>query len=350
MELGSEFNFNYENTQRCDDNIFLYLNKYNTIYTNSGRSALLLLQSIIKKGKILFPSYTCTSILDCYKNNYDIEYYNINSDLSVDIQSLYDQIDNTTSAIYIQNYFGATVSNELIETLHRIKSIYNLVIIEDTTHSIFTRPISCGDYCICSLRKWFSITDGGVLYSKNSLSLINLSYIKKWNSTEKLHAMMLKTIFLEDKVDTNSLYRFLYMKAENQLDSAQVPYLLSDFSEYILHCCSIQSMISIRKNNYYFLHSNIKNNNINIMLPYDDSICPYTMVVRVPERDYFRSYLMQQKIYCAVHWPIDNRLQQFSTSVELSNNILSLPIDQRYSQKEMKYLVDSINAYQAFII
>jgi hypothetical protein len=67
----------------------------------------------------------------------------------------------------------------------------------------------------------------------------------------------------------------------------------------------------------------------------------------VPDRDDFRKYLMENSIYCAVHWPFDGLArEERPLAVSLSNNILSLPIDQRYGEKEMAYLANVIDAYK----
>ena len=65
MELGSEYHLNLDELSECGDNVFSYLNEYNCVYTDSGRSAIRLLSKNMK-GRILMPEYICESVINCF--------------------------------------------------------------------------------------------------------------------------------------------------------------------------------------------------------------------------------------------------------------------------------------------
>ena len=77
MELGSNFELDLTQSEYKKDNIFNYLNDYYTVYTDSGRSAIRLLNKALKKGTILLPDYICESVLDIFKNDFRICFYRI---------------------------------------------------------------------------------------------------------------------------------------------------------------------------------------------------------------------------------------------------------------------------------
>ena len=63
---------------------------------SSGRAALYhilkLLSTYNKFTKVLLPDYLCESVIDAVrKSKFEIEFYNINSDLSIDLESLHNK-------------------------------------------------------------------------------------------------------------------------------------------------------------------------------------------------------------------------------------------------------------------
>lgn len=159
ISIGGDFEFDLNKLSLVNDNIYDYLKEYNTIYLNSGRSAIYLLNNILPNefGEILLPKYICRSIIESFKDKFKINFYNIKINFEIDMQDLKSKLTAKTKAIFIINYFGFLQKKYIIDT---IKS-YNITIIEDTTHSIFTNKNAIGDYCVCSLRKWFPVSGGG---------------------------------------------------------------------------------------------------------------------------------------------------------------------------------------------
>lgn len=70
--------------------------------------------------------------------------------------------------------------------------------------------------------------------------------------------------------------------------------------------------------------------------------------VYIPEiRDSIRKELIENRIYCPVHWPAPVQLDVAARekSENIYNQIMSIPCDQRYKEQDMKRLVDIINSY-----
>lgn len=346
MELGSNFELDITQLSYKQDNIFSYLKDYHAVYTDSGRSALKILDKTLKKGIVLLPAYICESVIDVYKKDNQIRFYKINPDMTIDIDDLKSKMDSQVTVIYLMHYFGSIQNDEVLEYLHEAKENYRCCIVEDTTHSIFTREKTIGDYCVCSLRKWFPITDGGVLYTQKDISdQCNMTLYQKNLFYDSLEAMILKKYYIQYGVDCNSIYREIFAKSEQRLDMQTEIYQMSDISMNILECISITQLQAKRKKNYDQLKGKLKNVPVKDVLSTDNFV-PLVYPVYVENRNQFRQYLMENKIYCAVHWPLAGTgLETDSDAVKIYENIISLPIDQRYESMHMEYLAQVIEAY-----
>lgn len=358
MELGSEYSLDLSALSKTSDNLFSYLSDIkHSFYYDSGRSALRMLVSLFKNNyKVFLPEYICESVINCFERS-NVQFYRINNDFSIDIEDLKSKLENfasTTpynptsihSVIFLMHYFGALQSNDSLDRIKELAEKYNSLIIEDTTHSIFSSKLTIGDYAICSIRKWFPISKGGVLYSNTAPLGLPTYSPEPSTDNEKVAGLILKDLYIKNKLDCNELYRKIFKNYESRIDNQQIIYSISDLDRYIVECINIPRLVQRRQNNYLYVKSVIKVNGIIPTVIIKDNECPFSFPIRVPDRDDFRQYLIQNNIYCAVHWPADNicpneRPQANANSKEL----ISLPIDQRYSQNELNYMIDVISKY-----
>ncbi|EOU1949016.1 hypothetical protein DMN27_14670, partial [Clostridium perfringens] len=57
-----------------------------------------------------------------------------------------------------------------------------------------------------------------------------------------------------------------------------------------------------------------------------------------------KKYLIENNIYVATYWnEVLEKVEMNSTEEYLVKNLIALPIDQRYSDKEMNLILDLIN-------
>lgn len=163
IELGSEFNISLNNLQIVDDNLFTYLNGYNVQWYDYGRSAIRHIPVPAGK-KILLPEFICESVIDCFNKDL-ISFYGVDDEFYINIDSLLDKIDDSVGCIYIAHYFGFLQKTGDLEMIKKIAANHGIIIIEDTTQSLFSSHQLCGDYAISSIRKWMAVSMGGVLYT-----------------------------------------------------------------------------------------------------------------------------------------------------------------------------------------
>lgn len=346
MELGSDFELDLSGLCTTEDTIYSYLKDYHTLFLDSGRSALSILSLNLKQGTILLPSYICNSVINIYQSKTNLDFYNINKDFSIDLEDLESKINEQTTTVYLMHYFGKIQSQETINILYELQRKYKFLIIEDTTHSIFTKRRTIGDYCVCSLRKWFPVMDGAVLYSRQGFGGIEVEQIPIKTPSRKLEAMILKNFYLKKQVACNEIYRNIFQTEEIKFDNQKKIYQISHISRSLLEYFPIKKMCDTRKNNYNLLKNYLKGNyNIESILNEDDAV-PLTYPIYIKNRDRFRQYLKEKHIYCAVHWPLKGSiLENNKEANDIYKNIISLPIDQRYTNNHMDYLNTIINNF-----
>lgn len=343
-EIGSEFNLDFQmlNHEPCRT-VMDYLHDYHTVYTDSGRSAIAILSQKIKSGSILLPDYICSSVINCFSSDYEIEYYKINKDLLIDLEDLTGRINNKTKMVYLLSYFGALNQQNVVLELQKQKQKYNFIIIEDTTHSIFSNPNVIGDYCICSLRKWFPIPDGGVLYSKMEFDITSILLEYNPVSSMKAYAMILKTLYLNNGFDYNKTYRKMFYDTEKFLGEKTKAYPISIISKFLLAYQDVDQMVEKRKINYDYLLKGIMELGIEMSCCINAGDCPFCLPIYSPERNKLKKYLIENQIFCAVHWPEAEVKRTGSKEGEnISRRILSLPVDQRYTQGDMMRIIETL--------
>ncbi len=346
MELGSEYPLNLSD-YRCEvqDNIFMLLSGFHAAYFDSGRSAVRAAESMLPGGKVLLPAYICKSVIEAFRGR-EIVFYNIDKDFNADILNLAEKVEDEPPAIlYMLSYWGKRFRQDILEDVRHICKAKNIAIIEDTTHSIFSELNAVGDLCVCSLRKWFPIARGGVLYSRNALKLEN--DIDNDASEIKMAAMLMKQLYIEGRLECNELYRQVFMEDAKELDRCCRIQQLPPFSEFILRRSSIWNMIEKRKKNYQLLSESADRfTSFSPAIRCSEEEVPFAYPVYADNRNEFRSFLMKSKIYCAIHWPIeDERQKKFSHNAERMEHMISIPLDQRHGREHMIYLLDVLEKW-----
>ncbi len=371
MELGSEFDLDLSRLTDTHDTIFTYLKDFRAIYTDSGRSALRMLSGLLQGKAILMPDYVCETIAEALPEDCHIIYYPVNYLFQINVEKLEELLQvYSIQFLYVMHYFGALQQESCIAHIARLKQKYHLTVIEDTTHSLFTARKTIGDYIVASLRKWFPIPDGGVLYADRSCSLPEYPKSKK-PASQKVEAMLLKKLYLTENFDCNVKYREIFAKEEDAFRDQTCAYRMSDMSRFLLSHFSIESMCHSRqrnvaqlleglhkmqcvlghnirhiseadKNNIYCIAEGFQHGYGVAISPQPTDI-PLALPIYTAKRDFLRKLLMEDKIYCAVHWPLGHPAA-YAESRWMEAHILSLPIDQRYQKEEMQYLLDCLEA------
>ncbi len=353
--MGYDFNLEVRRLTLKEDNVFNYLKDYNCIYVDSGRSCIKLISQLAADSEVLVPAFSCFAVIYGFSCGVKPVFYAVNEDFTIDFEDLEKKITKDTKGLYITNYFGRFMSDSDAQRVKEIKEKHNLIVIEDNTQSIYSGEPKVGDYCLSSIRKWFAVPDGGVIYSKKSLDKIDISGLKKdCKQDDKLYPQILKSMIIKDLIDCPVSYvADLFAKVEEELnyygDNNEM-FLMSDFTEFVYKCNEIYPMIEKRRENEKYLRTLIKSPYLRQAISErSPNECPFNMPMYCEYRDEMWNYLVENfNIYPSVLWKTHfyKPVKDIGKTAKMGKEIISFPIDQRYSKEDMEYMAEAINSFK----
>lgn len=305
---------------------FLEFEKYdghefheNCIALNSGRNCLRYLIRARTIKRIWLPKLLCSAIEEtCIEEKVEVLYYSINQQLRPILPSISDG-----DWFYLINYYGQYSKNELISYCKRYKNV-----IIDNAQAFYDYPLDSID-TIYTCRKFFGVSDGGYLYTK-SVFEGELSQDESFSRLEFLAGRFEKS--------ANEFYT-AYQNNEEVISKLPLK-TMSKFTHNLLRSIDYKKEAKIRKKNFNRLHKLFKDINLlNVVIPQG----PYMYPLLLENGVDFRNRLQKEKIYIPLLWPnVLKDLQDVDTEYWLSNNILPLPCDQRYTISDMDYMAKLI--------
>lgn len=344
LEIGSEF-WLEQNGNNSEVPPFTVNETMDIKYLMNGRGAInyLLNELKISNRTVYLPSYLCESVIQPFEeHNYSVYFYDINDDLTIDIESI--SFEKSVGIFFVLSYFGFNTH----ENFREIRGKFNksTVIIEDTTHSLFSDTVNIeSDYKIASIRKWLGTPSGGFVAGRN-LSDNKLDANEKFISLRK-DALLMKSEYMNSKLTTKHFLN-IFSEAEELIDVDAGSYKMDDESMKIINSYNYEKLKKRRIDNYNYLLSNISNEKIEIIFPnLTSDIVPMFFPIYSEKRDELRKYLISKQIYCPIHWPVPELLDNIEdfNSKNIYKSILSIPCDQRYSEFDMNRIVEVINEW-----
>jgi hypothetical protein len=333
-EIGSEFLLEKINSKKISKEY------EKCLFLENGRQCYKVLNDKLK-GKILFPAYACESMIQNIGKD-RIIYYDVDYNLDIDFHSISDEDINSAEAFVYINYYGFSQSKKNLEKIQKLKE-KNILIVEDITHSAFSGFEFIGDVLICSIRKWFGIEGLGILYT-NKFDFTDLEFCDENTfSSLRYKGFMEKESFLNGK-DVNKIYLETFANAEDYANhfmeiSRSTSAAMCRFYNY-----DYEQMIKKRRENYLFLEKNLLTNNVYQIKKLNQET-PLFFPVYAKHRDDLRQYLIKNNIFCPIHWPKLDSIDSHFAVHQLLDNILSIPIDQRYDINDMTRIIETITDF-----
>ena len=324
------------------------------IYLDTGRSSLrLILDSLnIEEKTVLLPYYICKVVVEPFiERNYNIYYYDIKEDFSIDEENMFKLIKEVNpSIILINSYFG---KEQLTEIRKKLK-LQKLYVIEDITHTLLNDNLdtNTSDFIIGSIRKWCAIPDGGVLKNNSS---IKINFSNKNEHTEyvttQVEASLLKDEYINN-LDKNikEKYMNLFLDSKKTLDTDNQIYNMSSITKTLINTYNFEEIKSIRRENYNYLYNNLLSSKF-IEIPLgklDKDTTPLYFPIYISKnRKEFQKYMSSLEMYLPIIWPKDEQLPENNyTANKIYEKIICIPCDQRYNLNDMKRIVDAIKTYE----
>jgi hypothetical protein len=306
------------------------------LYAN-GRHAIQALIYQNKWKRIWMPEYFCYDIIDSIKKTgIHITFYKDNP-LSSEVEEISRLQFEDGDVLFRMNYFG----------IREFRSSRDLKIpvIEDHSHDLIGDWAlnSNADWCIASLRKTLPIAEGGILWSPKRHTLPKLPNQSEFNvqlSERRWKAMQLKKDYLSGKITDKGLFRPIFIETESQFENLYISPITEDCISF-LENFNIEGWLHQKQLNWNIL-SEIQSDKIYILER--DSIkcnCFSFSILFFDDfnRDVARQILIGNNIFPVILWDIPN---DKIDSKDISDKILSIACDGRYTIDDMQYLKKEI--------
>lgn len=281
---------------------------------NSARNCFEYILRARKYDKVYIPYYTCEVMLQpLHKLNVKYEFYHINEYLEVDnLPAL-----KSNEAFLYTNYYG--LKQDYVWTLSRI---YKKQLIVDNAQAFFDYPID-GIDTFYSPRKFFGVPDGAYLYTDCYLDF-NFEQDKSYD----------RMMHLLKRIDEGAESAYSDFRRNEELLDNRPIMVMSKITDEILQSIDYDLVRKKRLENYDYIDCILNERN---RLKIQKSISAVPMVYPFYTLDNsLRQILIDNNIFVATYW--HNVFQWCDNSYldyQLSQYLVPLPIDQRYSSAEM---------------
>lgn len=286
------------------------------IKLNCGRNALAYLVESRGIKKMCMPKFMCSSC-DAVLKKYgvSVRHYSVDERfLPVNVQP------EDGEYIYVVNFYGQ-LSDSLAAEL---KSAFKNLILDDA-QSYFSLPLPHAD-TIYTCRKFFGVADGAILFS----DAIFPRNLQTDESFDRMH-------FLLGRFERSANEFYPEYVANNDFFADEPIKFMSKLTQNLLRGIDYEFVKNRRTRNFSILHDEFASvNRLKLFVPQGAFMYP----LFVKNGGEIRKKLQQKKIYVPTLWnSVFEICSQNELEFDMAENILPLPVDQRYDDDDMKYLI-----------
>jgi len=292
------------------------------IALNCGRNALAYLLRGLHIKRLWIPKFICDSVTGvCEREGVPYTLYGVGMDFLPAEEIRLAEGD----WLYFVNYYSQFDNDQIAEYVHK----YDRVIV-DNAQSYFQPPIP-GVNTLYTCRKYFGVADGAFLYTDAVLD-------EEFPQDESFERMR----FLLGRFERTASEFYGEYAANNEFFSAEPIKRMSKLTQNLLHGVEYGRAKRIRQKNYSYLHQNLGEKN-ELRLPAKPGTFMYPLLLANGAE--IRKRMQAKKIYIPTLWTdVFTWCGEDEPAYELAKNVLPLPVDQRYGEREMTSIVESIEA------
>lgn len=295
---------------------------------NAGRYALEYLLRARGYRKVYLPYYICDSVLQPFdRTGVKYEFYRINEQLEP-AEKLTPADDE---AVLYVNYFG--LKNRFVETF--CDTCRNTIL--DFTQAFYSEKAGiygdkdhpCDTFYSC--RKYFGVPDGAYLYTDCLLD----EELPQDESFERM-------AFLTKRIDRSPQEGYADFHANDQRLASVGMKRMSRLTERMMQSIDYGTKADKRIRNFQMLDKVLRDSN-RFKWDLDHGTVPLVYPYYVENGAELRQKLIDHQVFCARYWP--NVLEWCNPGeweYQLAENLVCLPIDQRYGEEEMKRILERI--------
>ena len=288
---------------------------------NSARHCLEYILRVRGYRKVYIPYYTCNVVLEPIQRlGIEVARYKIDAKLN---PFRCPDLDDGEAFLYT-NYFG--LKQRAVEEL---AEKYGSRLIVDNAQAFYA-PALPGIDTFYSPRKFFGVPDGGYMYTE----MVNLTISEQDKSYHRMSHLLMRIDCGPEKG-----YESFRQNSHTLIDA---PILrMSRLTNRILSTIDYERAREIRLENFSYLHERLKGENSFSFAEYKSS-APMVYPYRSTDCS-LRQKLINNKVFVAKYWPgVADIPHCPELEKDLVENLIPLPIDQRYSQIDMERIVDLI--------
>lgn len=311
-------------------------------WTISGRAAFaIILRKLMEQGvsHVHLPSYLCESLLLPVKAlGLTFSFYRVDLSLAAHPEP------PSGAAVLLIHYFGW-----LNASTQRLRSEAggSFYLIEDFSQSFLSGTGAYNtekSYAFFSARKFGPVPLGG--WSSEAAKLndgkVEVAMVLK----RSLSARKLKGCYLSDRNDgidnsieasylgdLESVERFLEADLESELPCAVLD---------IIGGLDWEEVSRRRRSNWLYMKQSLLGHATLLEHDLPVDTVPLGCVILSEDRCNVRMRLSASRIFCPVHWPMPDDISKadFPEAVHLSQRCLTIPIDQRYAEKDLDRITE----------
>lgn len=336
-----------------------YFDTNYVVLTSSGRTAIYMLVKTLPQKKVIIPAYTCEVVEEAVRlAGKQILYAHVSKN-TLNI-SEYPAIDSDTIVIATHQYGLPSEMKQIAEVCKEKKA----VLIEDCAGSLGSKirnklTGTFGDFGVYSFsasKTLHSPTKGGFIIAKDENLLISIE--NKFLFDKDSFSFKVKQIVkgLGFCLNNYSLFCSLIKKTVRKKDTHPSSLEKIDKSTYRRGFYEWQAFVVIkqfenltnifekRKEMASKYENGIKNNLISKPVFCEDAVnIRYALLVK--ERSSFINYCISKGIQVGKGYKRSICPDDYVEERELSNEIVYLPFGNKYSKREIQYIISTINEY-----
>ena len=313
---------------------------------NSGRAALRLFIRLKKIRKIYLPAFCCDTVREaCAAEGILWEYYSVDKDF----RPCLSEEDAGNDWVCLVNFYGVFDDGDMQALMQQYPRL-----IVDYTHAFFQQPLK-GMNVLYSCRKFFGVSDGAYLVLGEGEGTEKRDGLRKKRglpehvqqvyenlpqdvSFERMH-------FLLGRFESGASLFYQEYAQNNDFFAHEPVKRMSKLTHNLLRAVDYPRVREQRTENFAFLHQQLKERNVLNLPPAISGAYAYPFWFnedKISGKE-IRRKLIEKRIYIPTLWPeVCSLAEASSLERQMTENILPLPVDQRYDREDMKAVLECL--------
>lgn len=290
------------------------------IALNCGRSCLGYILEAKTVKKIYLPYFLCETVKHTAgKYNVETDFYHIDRDFKPIIDfEIYDD-----EFLYLVNFYGQLTEDYIRQSKKKYRNI-----ILDNAQDYFASPVT-GVHTIYICRKFFGVPDGAFLYT----SFHNGNEYERDIVNNRMR-------FLLGRFEENASKFYEGYKYNDEYLIGRPVRRMSLISENILRALDYEAIKKRRNENWKYISDRLSKYN---GLKPVRSEGPFAYPLFISDGMNIRKELAEKLVYLPTLWPnVIEECAEETLENEYASNILPIPVDQRYSLRDMEAMCEII--------